>query len=221
MTQQRFEIYRPIHKAVRHILFSTASDLGSFDLGDDDSTTQALEGLAKTIALLQEHATHENTFVHPALEDKAPGVVAPFAGNHDDDENVFTELGRLAGEIRSAGGDQRVPLRNELYARYNRFLAEYLAHLDREEQVLEKALWDHFTDEELAAIDAAIEHSISPGAMEGYLNAMCVSFSPDELAKILGGMKAFAPPEVTEWALGLAKQATPPAVWAKVSAALS
>ncbi len=221
MTQQRFEIYRPIHKAVRHILFSTASDLGSFDLGDDDSTTHALDGLAKTVALLQEHAAHETNFVHPKLEEKAPGVIALFAGNHEDDEKVYTELGRLAGEIRSADGNQRVQLRNELYARYNRFLGEYLGHLDREEQVLEKALWDHFTDEELMGINTAIEHSVSPAAMEGYLSAMCASFSPDELTKILGGMKAFAPPEVTEWALGIAKQAAPPAVWAKVSAALA
>ena len=87
--------------------------------------------------------------------------------------------------------------------------------------MLEKSLWDHFTDEELMGIDAAIEHSVSPAAMEGYLSAMCVSFSPDELAKILGGMKAFAPPEVTEWALAIAKQAAPPAVWAQVSAAIA
>ena len=190
---QRMEMYRPIHKAVRHILFSTASDLGRFDLGNDESTTQALMGLAQTIALLQEHATHENNFIHPALEAKAPGVIGPFARNHEDDESVYAELQHLAGQIGSAGADERVPLRDELYARFSRFLGEYLGHLDREEQMLGPALWKHFTDEELMAMNSAIESSVSPEAMHGYTNAMRASLSPAELAAMFGENDASAP----------------------------
>ena len=221
MTQGRFEIYRPIHKAVRYLLFSTATTLGEMDLNDDEVTREALEKLERTITLLREHALHEADFVHTALEGRSPGITAPFAGDHQKDEQAYAQLRRLSGQIRSADVDQSVALGNEVYGLFNRFIGEYLMHLDREEQVLEKALWDHFTDEELAAIDHAIEMSVSPELMETFLTAFCRSFNPGELVKILGGMKAAAPPEVTEWAFGLAKQATPQATWEKVWPKLS
>ena len=62
MAQQRVEMYRNIHKAIRHIMYTIALALGSADFRDQKSRRESLEQLRGTITMLQEH---EETFVHP------------------------------------------------------------------------------------------------------------------------------------------------------------
>jgi hypothetical protein len=70
MAQQRVEMYRNIHKAIRHIVYTIALALGSADFRDQKSRRESLEQLRGTITMLQEH---EETFVHPPLgEPRAP-----------------------------------------------------------------------------------------------------------------------------------------------------
>ncbi len=86
MAQQRYVIYQNIHKAVRYMMYSTALSLGSADFRDQKSRQDSLEQLRGTITLLEEHAEHEETFVHPSLESRVPGITKSFEENHQDDE---------------------------------------------------------------------------------------------------------------------------------------
>ena len=221
MPEQRFELYRPIHKAVRHLSFSAAHAVGVADFKDEEAPRQALEKLERTIAMLREHAGHENDFVHPALESRVPGITAPFDGNHEDDEQVYAQLEQLARQMRASGGDRQVALGNQVYGIFNKFVGDYLGHLDHEEHELEQAFLDHFTDEELIAIHEAIMGSVAPERMGEWLTEICSSFNPDELTMILGSMKAGAPPEVIEWAFQLAERTMPPGTAEKVKARLT
>ena len=72
MAQQRYVIYRNIHKAIRHIMYSTSLGLGSADFRDQKSMRESLDQLKWTITNLQEHAEHEESFVHPPLESRVP-----------------------------------------------------------------------------------------------------------------------------------------------------
>ena len=109
----RHEIYRNIHKAIRHILYSTALALGSADFRDQKSMRESLEQLRGTITLLQEHAEHEETFVHPPLESRVPGITKSFEENHNDDERLFDRMRELGSQIEAGeDSDQRVALGN-------------------------------------------------------------------------------------------------------------
>ncbi len=149
MVHQRHEIYRPTHKALRHMMFSTAHKLGIADFRDDAEARDAITSLERTINLLVIHAEHENNYIHPDLEKRAPGLIAPYETDHQNDEKVHAELRRLGQEANSASGDQKVALGIELYDRFNSYIGDYLGHLVREESELQQALWDNFTDEEL------------------------------------------------------------------------
>ncbi len=152
MAQQRYEIYRNIHKALRRILYSTALALGSADFRDEKSMRESLEQLRETIAMLQEHAEHEEVFIHPLLESHVPGITKSFEENHADDERLFDQMRELGGQIETVGeNDQRVALGNQLYRTFNTYTGDYLGHLSREDTELEQALWDHCTDQELRA----------------------------------------------------------------------
>jgi len=221
MAQQRYVIYQNIHKAVRHIMYSTALALGSADFRDQKSMRESLEQLRGTITLLKEHAEHEETFVHPALESRVPGITKPFEENHEDDERLFDRMREILSQIEAVGdSDQRVALGNQLYGMFNNYIGDYLGHLDREDTELEQALWDHFTDQELAEIDNQIMGSVPPERMAVWVPVICNSWNASELTAILAGMKQNAPTEAFAGMLKMAEQATPAATWETVRRAL-
>ncbi len=221
MAQQRIVIYRNIHKAVRHFMYSTALTLGSADFRDQKSMRESLEQLRGTITMLQEHAEHEETFIHPDLESRVPGITKSFEENHEDDERLFDRMRELGSQIEAVGdNDQRVTLGNKLYGIFNTYIGDYLGHLDREEAELEQALWDHFTDQELADLDHRLMGSLPPERMAVWLPFICNSWNANELTAVLAGMKQSAPPEAFAGMLKMVEQATPAATWETVRRAL-
>ncbi len=221
MAQQRYVIYGNIHKTIRHIMYSTSMALGSADFRDQKSMRESLEQLRETISLLQEHAEHEESFVHPPLEIRVPGITKSFEQNHEDDERLFDQMRELGSQIEAAGDDdQKVALGNQLYGIFNTYIGDYLGHLDREEAELEQALWDHFTDQELADIDHELMGSIPPERMAVWVGVICKSWNASELTDILAAMKQGASPEAFAGMLQMGEQATPAATWETVRKAL-
>ena len=221
MTEQRYPIYRPIHKAIRHILFSTSRQVGLADFTDDAVTQECLADLDRTIGILREHREYEDTHIHAALERKLPGITARFGEDHEEDELLIAEIEQLGARIKNAGEAQRVALGIELHERFNAYVGMYLGHLYREETELQKVFWDNFTDAELIAIRAAIFRDIPPGQRGELLPDMCASYNPDEISLVLSNMKADAPPEVFKRVTQLAERVMQPAAWAKVRTRIS
>ncbi len=136
MTEQRFPVYRPIHKAIRHTLFSTSRQVGLADFTDDAVTQECLADLDRTIGILREHRDYEDTHIRRALERKLPGSTARFAEDHEEDEALTAEIEQPGARIKDAGESQRVALGIELHERFNAYVGIYLGHLYREETEL-------------------------------------------------------------------------------------
>ena len=222
MAEPRYPIYRPIHKAIRHILFSTSRQVGLADFTDDAVTQECLADLDRTIGFLREHRGYEDAHIHRALERKLPGTTARFAEDHKEDERLTAEIEQLGVRIRNADEDQRVALGIEVHERFNEYIGIYLGHLYREETELQKVLWDNFTDAELIAIRAAIARDIPPGRRRGeFFPEMCASYNPDEISLVLKRVKADTPPEVFRGVIQLAESVMQPAMWAKVRARIA
>ncbi len=220
MTTQRYAIYRPIHKAMRHILFSTSQKVGLADFGDDADVTETLEAVDRMISLLHEHRDNEDKYLHPPAEQKIPGITAKFEEDHEQDIALSKEIQSITGEIRNASGAERLSLGIKLHERMNDYIGIYLGHLYREETTMQQALWDNFTDEELIAIEMEIVANVPPPVMADFIKEFCSTYSANEIAPILGNIKANAPPEFAAFALQTAEQNLPPRSWAKVKASL-
>lgn len=216
MTTQRYPIYRPIHKAMRNILFSTSQKVGLSDFGDDADVQEALEAVERMISLLHEHRENEDKFVHPPAEARIPGIAAAFDADHVEDINLSNEITGIVGQIKGASRDERVALGIKLHERLNAYIGIYLGHLYREETVMQQAMWDNFTDEELLAIELQIVANVPPPVMGEFIKEFTATYSPNEIAPILGNIKANAPAEFAQFALKLAEQNLPPRSWAKV-----
>jgi hypothetical protein len=220
MTTQRFASYRPIHKAMRQVLFSTSRTVGLADFDDEADVEEALAAVDRMISLLHEHRENEDKYVHPPAESRIPGITEKFVEDHDENITLSDEVQGIARQILGAGGADRVALGIELHEKLNAYIGIYLGHLHREETVMQQALWDHFTDEELIAIDMEIVANVPPPVMADFMTEICSSYSPSEIAPILGSIKANAPAEFAQFALKTAEEGLPPRSWEKVKASL-
>ena len=221
MVQQRHPMYRPIHKALRHMMYSAAHTLGIADFRDDAEARGAISGLERAIKILVVHGGHEDNHIHPDLAKRAPGIVAAYETDHQNDEKVYAELRRLGREAGNATGDQRVDLGAEAYGLFNSFIGEYLGHMVREETELQQALWDNFTDEELGGMEGRIMASVPPDLMAEFLPEICAALNADELTGMLGQMKAMAPPEMFQGVMKMAEGAATPSNFEKVRSRLA
>jgi hypothetical protein len=199
----QFDMYRNIHKGLRHELFGITEAIGGVDPANDaavEATAARLEGVVR---LLISHAEHEDEFLQPAIEDKAPALAQVIAEEHPRLEGQMAGLEVLADRAVSATGAQRRLFVHRLYLGLASFTSEYLAHQAFEELEVTPALSRVMTFDELFAIDTAIVASIPPDQMVAGLAAMLPAMNIDDRSELLGGMKAAAPPEVFAqiWAL--------------------
>ncbi len=220
MTTPRYATYRPIHKAMRQILFSTSRTVGLADFDDEADVEEVLAAVDRMISLLHEHRENEDKYVHPPAESRIPGITEKFVEDHDEDITLSDEVQGIGRQILGARGADRVVLGIELHEKLNAYIGIYLGHLHREETVMQQALWDHFTDEELIAIDMEIVASVPPPVMADFLKEICSSYTAGEISPILGGIKANAPAEFAQFALRTAEENLPPRSWEKVKAIL-
>ena len=110
-TTDRYDIYAPIHKALRQFMTDTLQRLGRLDLDDPQDL---LLGLALLLALLDaagHHVQHENAFIHPAIEAHSRGASARIVADHQEHldaiaalrRNIYLEEELLFPPLREAG----------------------------------------------------------------------------------------------------------------------
>ena len=78
----RLDLYAGIHKAMRAIMTDSLLALGRLDTDDEADMNDMAERLEGLLALCGQHLTHENDFVHPALEARASGASLTIATEH-------------------------------------------------------------------------------------------------------------------------------------------
>ena len=100
-------------------MFSTSRQIGRADFADDCVTQETLANLHLAIGLNQEHMSHEETYVRPALESKLPGNTDRFLEDHEEYDGLSVEIEQLAARIRNANGAERVELGVEVHERFN------------------------------------------------------------------------------------------------------
>ena len=70
----RRDLYAAIHKALRSFMSETLVRIGHIDVSDVADRDAALTQLDELLDLCADHLRHENEFVHPAMEARAPGA---------------------------------------------------------------------------------------------------------------------------------------------------
>ncbi len=164
----RFDMFTPIHKALRRSLFDTALALGRTSFASADETAAAERAVADCMEFMREHAAHEDRHVLPEIARLAPELAAIMRDGHPELERgaiaVESLWPRLAA-LPAEAAEERHALGSELARRFHAFVADEVQHMDREERELNALLWARLTDAEIVAISNRITTSIAPERM--------------------------------------------------------
>ena len=215
----RVDLYANVHKGVRAALSQTALLAGRTDFSSPAEAAEAARVALRLVALLDDHARHEDREVMPRLALIAPEVHADLQAEHARTEGLQRELADLAERLPSAPPAQRLSLGRRLHDALWRLAAEHLRHMDREETSAMRALWAHYTDEDLEAIHARIVASIPPDAMAEWAAILLPAVSLPERTAMLAPLAQKLPRPAFMSLLGPARAALGER-WAETAAAV-
>lgn len=196
MNPPRYDIYRQIHKALRIAFAQTHAHVGRMDCGDPDDTHAALRAVEELLAACRNHLAHENTFVHAALEARAPASSRRTAEEHHHHDDAILRLSQACVDVARAEPAQRQHVADRLYDELGEFIADSLVHMRYEETANNTALWSLYSDAELVAIEQALIASIAPQELLPTLAGIVAAVPPHERVAMLDGIRQSAPPPV-------------------------
>lgn len=192
----RFDLYTPIHKALRVALVQVQCRLGSTDWTEPAERLAALEEAAALLQMMSVHLHHENDFVHPELEALAPGSSARVAGEHQEHERSIRALEDEMAALRGIGASQAAAAGLALYRHFSAFVAHNLEHMLLEESEENARLWAGRDDAALIALHDRLMASIPVPEMIAMLRWMAQGLNVSELAELLNSLRP--QPEVFE-----------------------
>ena len=219
-TAARFDMYTPIHKAVRAFMGETLRNVGRMDPADDAEVADVLGQARELLDFCTAHLEKENKFLHPAIEARRPGAAARTVDEHLGHEQSIRELAAAASAVEAATGSARAAAAQRLYRHLALFVAENFEHMNVEETANNAALWATHTDAELLDIHGALLAAIPPQEMAQVLRWMIPALNHAERVELLAGMRQGAPAPVFQGVLALARAHLAPRDWDKLAAAL-
>lgn len=216
----RYDMYLPIHKAMRACMNASLEALGRMDVGDQNEVAAALGQLRELLYLCDQHVQKENKFVHAAMEQRQPGSSKHIASEHVDHERDIERLRAAITHFETADSSQRGALAQMLYRDVALFVAHNFEHMHSEETHHNAVLWSAYSDAELIDIENILKASIPPQDMAITARWMLTANDHAFRVTMLSGVRAHAPAEVFEIFLGIARANLSERDWRKVTQAL-
>jgi hypothetical protein len=192
METARHNLYALIHKALRLAMVETLTTVGRVDGSDAKVVSDALVATRDLLRFCRLHVAAEDTFVHPAIEARRPGVVARIAGEHVEHLASIASLERGVDALARAPQASRAAASFALYSELARFVGENFVHMHHEETVHNGALWDAYSDEEILALENRIKAHHSPEDMAFVLRWMVAAMTPSQREALPPAMRKAA-----------------------------
>jgi hemerythrin-like domain-containing protein len=212
-TSPRFDIYAPIHKALRLFMNDTLLRLGRLDLDDAQDVAAGLGQLDALLDAAARHLQHENDIVHPAIEARRSGASSRIATEHREHLDTIAMLSSESAALRAR---PEAATAHRLYRQLAAFIAENFEHMDVEETRHNQALWAAYDDAELQALEGRILAGIGPQEMSLWLRWLLQALNPTERAQLIAGL----PPQAQAPVLDLARSLLDDTAWDKLRKAL-
>ncbi|UCU93931.1 hemerythrin domain-containing protein [Hydrogenophaga taeniospiralis] len=216
----RENLYAGIHKALRAFMTDTLLAVGRADPSDPQDVADANGRVIGLMDLCEAHVQHENSFVHPAIEARTPGVCGEVAQDHVEHLHHIQRLRAAAQQLPGLDAPLQAGALHALYLELSLFVADNLQHMHVEETRHNAALWSAYTDAELRAIHDALVATIPPGEMMQVMRWMLPQMHALERLQVLGGMRQGAPAPVFQAVLDVVQPHLSPRDWAKLTQGL-
>ena len=173
-------------------MVETLTTVGRVDGSDAKDVSDARGATRDLLRFCRRHVAAEDTFVHPAIEARRPGVVARIAGEHVEHLASIASLERAVEALARAPQAARAAAAFALYSELARFVGENFVHMHYEETMHNRALWDAYADEEILALENRIKAHHSPEDMAFVLRWMVAAMTPSQREALPPAMRKAA-----------------------------
>ncbi|GAA4731536.1 hypothetical protein GCM10023229_06360 [Flavisolibacter ginsenosidimutans] len=218
---QRYNIFFPVHRGLRALLFETAQQLQQTDFINTDEAADAVEQINNVVRIFDGHASKEDNYVFAAIAAYEPSVVDAFEQEHVEDHKLGQDLQNwLTAFGYAVAPSAKQTIGAELTKSFIEFSVFNLRHMAKEESVINPLLWRYYSDEELHGITQQILKSLAPEEASVMTGWMVRGLNNTEILDWLKGVKNTAPQPAFEGLLSIAESELQPHRWSLVQDAL-
>jgi hemerythrin superfamily protein len=188
------------------MIYELGKELQTTDFTDEHVTDVMVSRLkedlssassACVICLLHQHAGLEDDYVFPDVRKFEPKMVDTLLEEHREVVRRIAGVWKIADEVKTLRDPEK---RTEVGAKLNRtandLFAFYLTHLSNEESTLVPAMWKHFTDEQILAMQRRVIGSLTAERATQWNSWLFPSLNINELTSMFMGLKKGAPAPV-------------------------
>jgi len=224
----RENLFRPIHKGIRSMIFILGLRLGATDFTNvaesNDLATQLKQEFTSSVSncilcMLQAHSIHEDRDLFSAVRAFDDEPVRMMMAEHAVIVRRIYGVAKLCDQLLSLTDPAaRIEAGDRLALDANDLFAFYLAHLNNEEALLVPVMWEHFTDEQLRALRGQFYNTIPLKMFEEWMRWTLPALNTNELVVLLSGMRTDPSPNRFADAMRLGQQTVRPERWTRVVA---
>lgn len=199
-------MYSAPHKGLRLALGNFSTLAGKLEFSDPLALQELKTAGKELFDMLSKHTITENNYVLKALSIKVPEAAAFDMHEH---EELEEKQSKLEKKLLALNGSESTDEQHDFYLSVTDFHSAYLSHILHEEQVSERLMQHHFTDEELMALRADFIKAMDFNMLLLFMKYIVPAQTITENVMQLTGMKAVMPHEAFEQVCAAVKQVLP------------
>lgn len=223
------DVFTPIHKALRAMIYDLSTRLQKNDFANVEATRELVThlendfDLARTagcvLCILAHHAADEEAVIFPSVAKTDNQLIQSLIADHHDLTRRELALAKSAHEILQMPEPRaRIAAGAALNRRANELFAAYIYHMNREDDVVVPLMQQHFTDAQIAAMRGTIIAGTPPDRLFAILGFMLPALNVHELSDLITAVTPTAPPAMTKAVVELCTAKVDPVIWSEVRA---
>lgn len=196
---ERENLFRPIHKGIRSMLYDLGSQLQITNFADVNASNQFATRLKHDLGnslsncmlcLLSAHASHEERDIFSQVRPHDPDAVETVMKEHAEVIRRIGAVSKTCDEVMGiASPALRIEGGNRLNQEVDSLLAFYLSHLNNEEALLVPVLWRWFTDDQIRAMRTVFYARLPLPLFETWMRWTLPSLNQEELVALFSDLK--------------------------------
>jgi hypothetical protein len=195
----RENLFRPIHKGIRMMLYVSGLRLQTADFSKVEKSNEIAMRLKRDLSdslsncllcMLQGHSAHEEKDIFSEVRRFDPDVVKVMMVEHAEVARHVREVAKTCDELVSITTPaRRIEVGDRLGLEVNDLFTFYLSHLNNEEATIVPVMWERFTDEQLRAMRAKFYDGLPLPRFEEWLRWTLPALNLNELVVLFSGLK--------------------------------
>jgi hypothetical protein len=208
----RYRTYDAPHKGLRNGLSQVSLLAGRTDYSNPAEIEQLHQVGTRVFSILTIHAEDENSVTLAHLEARCPGCSQHDVDDHEEIHATQQNIEDQLTAIRAGASEGRdmTEAGAEFYLSFSEFQGKYLEHTAEEERVTQILLWQHFTDEELAAHRVQIMSRNPPRNLLTWFEFVIPAMTRVERVALLKGFQRMASAEFFAEGMDVIQKVLPP-----------